>query len=105
MNKKPSAKYTPWELVESLHKKYVYQVICDNIIHGKEEGLYRPEIDADVVAKFYIHISLILVDENHFPENNYNREALYLEYINYHLNGLLSEEGKKVFAKYNKNEI
>ncbi|MEZ4949358.1 MAG: TetR/AcrR family transcriptional regulator [Saprospiraceae bacterium] len=41
-----------WEQIESLHREQIYKVIFENIEKGKKEGLYREEINSDIVASF-----------------------------------------------------
>ena len=92
-----------WAQIQSFHEEFVYEIIESNISHGIEEGLYRSSINAHVISKLYVQVSLILVDQDHFPEKEFEREFLYQEYIKYHLNGILSEEGHKIFNNYQSN--
>ncbi len=89
-----------WEMLESFHIEYIYKIIFNNIQKGIELGLYRDNLHADIIAKFYVRKSQILTDESIFPTSKYNKEALYLEFISYHIHGVASTKGLKLLNKY-----
>ena len=89
-----------FELMESLHRQYIYSVIKTNIESGINQKLYRKEIDADIIAKLYISMSSQLVDSQIFSLKEYNREALYGEMIKYHFNGIASSKGLELLKKH-----
>ncbi len=89
-----------WKLVESLHLKQIYLVIKENLEWGKREGLYRDDIDTDILAKLYIGMSDIIVDDTLFSLTEYNRETLHGEFIRYHIHGIASKSGLKLLEKY-----
>ncbi|MEM9916749.1 MAG: TetR/AcrR family transcriptional regulator [Bacteroidota bacterium] len=89
-----------WELIQALHQKHVYFVIKNNLDRGIEEGLYRSDIDSDIVAKLYIGKTSSVVDEDLFPLRKYNKETLFKEFIKYHLHGVASQKGLKLLDKY-----
>lgn len=89
-----------WAEYESLHQEYVYQVIKNNIEKGIETGIYRDNLDPDIIAKFYVGKSFILVDERIFPMAKYNREKLFLEFITYHIHGIASSKGLELLEKH-----
>ncbi len=88
-----------WEMMQSLHEDHIYEVIKRNIQKGIEEGLYRQNLNPEIIAKFYVGKSMILVDERIFPIRKYNREQLFLEFINYHIHGIASEKGLALLEK------
>ncbi len=93
-------KYYPgtWKKMESLQLKHVYSLIYKNILRGKEEGVYRSNIDPDIVAKLYVAKTSMVVDQDLFPVHQYNMEKLFRQYISYHLHGILSSRGLELMA-------
>lgn len=91
---------TTWEMVEGFHKKHIYDFIKTNLERGIKEGLYRKEFDPDIVAKFYIAKTLIVVDEEIFPLREYNKETLFKAFIEYHIHGVASAKGLKKLEQY-----
>ncbi len=89
-----------WDLLESLHMEYVYAFIKGNLERGIEEGLYREDLNPDIVAKLYGGKTLLVVNEDLFPLKDYNKEKLFKEYIQYHIHGVASRKGLKRLEKY-----
>ncbi len=85
------------------HKyKYLFQVVKDNIERGKKEELYRPEIDADVVAIIRLETMMMPFNEDLFPKNKHSLVFLEQQLIEYYLFGLVSLKGYKLISKYQK---
>lgn len=91
-----------WGMMEALHQDHIYTVIKTNLDRGIIEGLYRKDLNTDIIAKLYVGKTLLIVDEDVFPLKDYNKEKLYLEYVHYHLHGIALPKGLKLFEKYTK---
>ncbi len=91
-----------WGMMEALHQDHIYAVIKTNLDRGILEGLYRKDLNTDIIAKLYVGKTLLIVDEDVFPLKDYNKEKLYLEYVHYHLHGIALPKGLKLFEKYTK---
>lgn len=89
-----------WELMEQLHNEHAKALIKLNINEGKEQGLYRYDVDSEVVAKFYVGLSFLIVNEEFFSEKDYTKDHLIKQFINYHINGIASPEGLKVLEQH-----
>lgn len=88
-----------WTLLQSLHQQYIYQVIKANLERGIKEGLYREDLDSDIIAKLYVGKTSLLVDEGLFPLKRYDKGSLFKEYIKYHVQGIASPKGLKLFKE------
>ncbi len=85
------------------HKyNFLFHLVKENIRRGKEEELYRPEIDADVVATVRLETMMMPFNENLFPKSKYSLVFLEQQLIEYYLFGLVSLKGYKLVAKYQK---
>ena len=93
-----------WDMMEKFNQKHIYNVIKDNIDNGIEQGIYRADINSDIVAKLYVAKSSFVVDEILFPLSEYNKETLFKEYIDYHIHGIASPKGLKLLKKHTKNQ-
>ena len=91
-----------WGMMEALHKGYIYETIKTNLDRGIAEGLYRKNLNTDIVAKLYVGKAFLVVDEEVFPLKDYNKEKLYQEYVFYHIHGIALPKGLKLFEKYTK---
>jgi TetR/AcrR family transcriptional regulator, cholesterol catabolism regulator len=95
-------KYYPeaWKLVEHVQREFIYKEVKDNLDRGIAEGLYRTDFDVDILARLYVGSSTLLLDEQQFPGTDYHWEALYREFIYYHLRGIASEQGRVRLQQY-----
>ena len=73
--------------------KNVYKTIFDNLIKGQKEGLYRQDLNPEIITKIYIGRMEIFFDENLFPSSKYLISDLYLEAFEYHIRGIASDKG------------
>lgn len=89
-----------WKVMEGLHNEHVYHVIKNNVDRGIKEGLYRDDLDADIIAKLYVGKTNMVVDPELFPLKEYNLEKLFSEYIHYHIHGIASQKGLTLLRKH-----
>lgn len=90
-------KYHPksWALFINHKRVYVYQCIKENIERGLEEGLYRKNLNPEIVAKLYSEKIDMLFNKTLFPSDKFTFEEVYSEMMRYHLKGIVSKEGFK----------
>lgn len=93
-----------WKLVETFNSNFIYDKIRKNINQGIEEGIYRKDINPDIIAKLYVGKTALVVDEDLFPLQEYNKENLFKQYISYHIHGIASPKGMKLLEKHTKTE-
>lgn len=88
-------KYYPeaWRMVEQVQREYIYGVLKANIERGIQEGLYRNDFNADILARLYVGSVRWLTDDELFPPAEFHWAQLYREFIHYHLRGIASEKG------------
>ena len=94
-----------WDRLEQLHKGYLLEVVKENLNWGVKEGLYREEINIDIIAKLYMNKAMFLVDEDIFPLKDYRRDELVKEHILYHLHGVITTKGHKLLKNYLKKDL
>ncbi|MEO7961725.1 MAG: TetR/AcrR family transcriptional regulator [Ginsengibacter sp.] len=85
------------------HKyEYLFKIVRENIERGKLEELYRPEIDAEVIAKIRLETMMLPFNEEIFPKTKYSLVRLQQELIECFLFGLVTLKGYKLITKYQK---
>ena len=89
-----------WQMVQKLHRVYVHRLIQENIERGIAQGVYRADINPDILAKIYVMSTMSVVDDEVFPIKNYNKENLFIEFIKYHIYGIASPKGLKLYEKH-----
>lgn len=88
-------KYYPeaWDAMHSFKHDYIYKCIHANLENGKEEGLYRVDANAHVIAMIYTRLIPDLLDPEAMPEAKLSSAEIYLEFFRYHIRGIASQKG------------
>lgn len=82
-----------WKMMESLHQNHYYELIRDNLERGIEQGVYRNDVNPDIIAKIYVGSNTFVTDEDWFPVREYRMEDLFIQHMTYHLFGVASPKG------------
>ncbi|MEE9373509.1 MAG: TetR/AcrR family transcriptional regulator [Saprospiraceae bacterium] len=89
-----------WQMIKEFGDKEFGEVIISNINKGIKEGLYRPDINSEIIAKLFGVKSWSIVDETNFSITDFKIDDLLQEHILYHLHGILSEKGRENLKNY-----
>lgn len=91
-------KYYP-QIYATLHKKQ-FELFKDcvriNILKGMEQGIYRGNLNVDFVTRIYFAGMTSLKDETIFPRPQFPMLPLMDDYLEYHLRGIATPEGRKI---------
>ena len=80
--------------------KFLYTIIKENLEWGKKEGLYRDEIQADILARFRLASMFLIFNPELFPLGKHGLPAVITEITDNFLMGLASAKGQKLIHKY-----
>jgi AcrR family transcriptional regulator len=99
-------KYHPkaWSLWLDHKNKYIRESVVRNLRLGMEEGHFRADINADVIATLRLEQVQIAFDDQVFPHDKFNLVQVQAQIFDHFVYGLLTEKGRKLFEKY-KQEI
>jgi len=100
-------KFHPKAFAHFLQHKhnFLYQIIKENIQRGISEGLYRPEIDADIIVKLRLENMLLAFNQQLFPQNKYSLVQVETQVTEHFLFGLASQKGHKLILKYQQERL
>ncbi|MFT3826706.1 MAG: TetR/AcrR family transcriptional regulator [Chitinophagaceae bacterium] len=86
------------------HKsKFLYRTIQENIEWGIRDGLYRSEINVDILAKFRLETMLMAFNVDLFPPSKYNFSDVCGAILEHFLYGLVSRKGYDLTLQYQHN--
>lgn len=94
-------KYHPqsWQIFNDHRNTEVYNCIKHNLERGIQEGLYREELDTEVLARIYIARMEMLLDAEIFPYDKFPPEKTFKVFMDYHIRGLATTKGIKYLEK------
>ncbi len=79
---------------------YLRDMLKDNIRRGIEEGLYRQDVDVDIISTVRLETMLMPFNEELFPRNRFSLLRVQQTLIEYYLFGIASLKGYKLILKY-----
>lgn len=95
-------RYHPKVYKKIIHFKhqFLFTAIRSNLEKGKELGLYRDDIDVDVLSTFRVETLMMGFNEEIFPENGSKFQHIAQCLSEHFLHGIVSPAGLKILNKY-----
>lgn len=75
-------------------------MIRENILQGIKEGLYRGEVDADLMARYRIETSMLILQPNLLVNDRNSLMSVAMVIGEHFLYGLMTPKGEKLYQKY-----
>ncbi len=88
------------------HKNdYLYNTILENMGKGIREGLYREDINLDIMARYRVESIMLPFNPDFHTKLKYNLAQIEEELIVHFMFGLASPKGYKLIIKYQQERI
>jgi len=90
-------KYYPhlYQKLNDVKRNSLYNYIVQNIEKGKKEGLYRKNLNNEIIAKLYVFRVEQMFESDSFSSEELNNPDFFNEIFIYHLRGIANDEGIK----------
>ena len=83
------------------HKyQFMYTVIKENLERGIREGLYRDELNIDIVTRHRIESAFMGFNQDVFPHNKYRIQQVCSELAMLYLHSVVNDRGNTMIEKY-----
>lgn len=79
--------------LERKRKKLIIETTRHNIRQGKKEGLYRQEVNDEIITLLYYSRMVMLTGEEIDPFRDFDIRMVMREILLYHLRGIATERG------------
>jgi len=91
-------KYYPqhFQKVVKIRRERMYNYILLNLKKGKEEGLYREDMNEDVIAKLHLSRTESIHFDELFTIEEFTSVRLFVELLSYHVRGIATPKGIEV---------
>lgn len=99
-------KYHPkaWAILDETERKDIYRCVSGNMRKGIKEGLYREDLDVEVVTRLYTSRMDVTWDGHVFPPDQFNISDVLWKHFEYHIRGIASKKGVDYLEKKVKKE-
>lgn len=89
-----------WNVWLEFKNKTIRNSVVRNLKKGMEEGLFRAEINPEILAAVRLETVQLGFDEHLFPQEKFNLMDVQVQLLDHFIYGILTEKGKKLFQKY-----
>ena len=72
----------------------------DNILQGIKEGVYREEVNADLLARYRLETSLLILQPSLMVNDRASLMSVALEIGEHFMYGIMTHKGEKLYQKY-----
>lgn len=72
------------------------ECVIENLNRGINEGIFRENIDVEIISRLYFIGMVGLKDLNMFPSEQFPMPRLMDDYLEYHIRGIATEKGLKI---------
>lgn len=88
-------KYYPqhYQKVINVRRERMFNYIILNLRKGKEEGLYREDMNEEVIAKLHLSRSESVQFAEMFTVEEFTSIKLFVELLTYHVRGIATQKG------------
>lgn len=88
-------KYYPeaWEVFHRHKRGRVYLDVLNNMKRGMKEGLYRQDLNPEILTRIHISRIDLVFDGELFPPSLFDFGQVFVEMMTYHIHGIASEKG------------
>ncbi|MBL4703384.1 MAG: TetR/AcrR family transcriptional regulator, partial [Flavobacteriales bacterium] len=93
-------KYYPeaWKSFMDHKEGFILGCVHQNIERGIKEGIYRDNVNAEIISKLYIQKIDCVFDPAIFPVGKFTFYQVHLELMRYHIRGIANEKGTKYLS-------
>jgi AcrR family transcriptional regulator len=88
-----------YQKIVKSRRERMYNCILLNLKKGKEEGLYRENMNEEIIAKLYLSRSENIHFSELFTIEEFTSTSLFVELLTYHVRGIATEKGINVLEK------
>ena len=89
-----------WREMETARDAMIHANVKKNLLLGIREGLYRTDLDIELVTTLYLKMATYIIGEQILDVTKPKRISLYIEFVKYHIRGIATTRGMKVLQKY-----
>ncbi len=105
-------KYFPeaFKKIQEHKDRFMHNVVKTNLLKGIEQGVYRKDIDPEILTIYRIETSLITFNTQFFPLSKFNLGNVNVQIMEHYIYGIVSPEGLRLLNQYkheasSKNEL
>jgi AcrR family transcriptional regulator len=92
--------HTSFRIFENFKNAFLFDIIQQNIERGVIEGVYRQDVNPEIVTQIRMETMLMVFSNSFFQSNKYSVVEIEKQAFELFLFGIVSEKGAKLLKKY-----
>ncbi len=95
-------KYFPqlFQIFVDFKENFLYNVIKTNLERGVAEGLYRSDIDIEILSKYRVESSLMVFNTDLYPVKKFDATHVIHQLFDHFIRGLVTAKGFAIIEKH-----
>jgi AcrR family transcriptional regulator len=85
--------------LREMHRNQIFEATLQNLKKGKKEGLYRKDLDVDIISKLYVMRMENMMHHDFIKTEELHSKKFFNEVFKYHLYAIISAEGLEFVKK------
>jgi hypothetical protein len=91
---------TAWKMMSDFKEKMILKMVEHNLLRGIREGLYREDINIQVLSRLRIYQVDMGFDPDRFPPSKFNIRDVQLTLLDHYMHGITTLKGHKLINNY-----
>lgn len=93
-----------WQILEKHKWDFVLNAISQNIKRGIQEGIYRNDLNIEVISRLYIATMDVIMNSEIYRWPEFQFHELFKEIMRFQFHGIINENGKNYLKNNFKDE-
>ncbi len=89
-----------WKMMSDFKEKMILKMVEHNLVRGMREGLYREDINIQVLSRLRIYQVDMGFNPDLFPPSKFNIRDVQLTLLDHYMHGITTLKGHKLINKY-----
>lgn len=89
-----------WNNWLTFKQKYIRENIVRSLKQGIEEGMFRDDVNVEIIATMRLEQVQMAFDDAVFPQNRFSLKDVQGQLFDHFIHGLFTEKGRKLYYKY-----
>jgi AcrR family transcriptional regulator len=89
-----------WGLFREHRERFIIETIKDNLRRGIADGLYRSDINVEILAILRVEEVQLGFNQDVFPSNRFNFLELQIQFVEHFMRGIITKKGFELLEAY-----
>lgn len=94
-----------YKKLEDHKNQFLYTITRKNLERGIEEGLFRPEINIEIITLLHLHTISMTFEQETFPRQKFSLLEMQMEIMMHYVYGIATQKGVKLIEKFRKERL